>query len=270
VLLFPEDPREGFEMAALSFDLADRLQTPIFVLYDLDIGMNERLCEPLEWDDARRYDRGKVLSYQDLEAGKRFGRYLDLEGDGITWRTYPGTHPKRGAFFTRGTSRDRYARYTEEGSAYVDNMQRLLKKFETAKELVPRPVLRRAGKGSRFGVIYYGSTAPAMDEALSILQESGMSVDALRVRAFPFCDDVGDFAASHDHVFVVEQNRDGQLRTLLVAEAMIASDKLTPVLHYDGTPITARFIHREIAQRLAAFNVSPIREPLVAGGAQAT
>src|SRR5450432_4053242 len=148
VLLFPEDPREGFEMAAQALDL--------------DIGMNERLCEPLVWDDAKRFDRGKVLSYQDLEAGKRFGRYLDLDGDGITYRTYPGTHPKRGSFFTRGTSRDRYARYTEEGSAYVDNMQRLLKKFETAKELVPQPVLRNAAKGSRFGVIYYGSTSPAM------------------------------------------------------------------------------------------------------------
>src|SRR2546423_1434075 len=155
VLLFPEDPKEGFEMAANSFDIADRLQTPVFVLYDLDIGMNERLCEPLAWDETRRYDRGKVLSYQDLEAGKRFGRYLDLDGDGVTWRTYPGAHPKRGSFFTRGTSRDRYARYTEEGSAYVDNIQRLLKKFETAKDLVPRPVLRKAGKGSRFGVIYY-------------------------------------------------------------------------------------------------------------------
>jgi 2-oxoglutarate ferredoxin oxidoreductase subunit alpha len=260
VLLFPEDPREGFEMAALSFDLADRLQTPVFVLLDLDIGMNERLCEPLAWDDAKRFDRGKVLSYQDLEAGKRFGRYLDLDGDGITYRTYPGTHPKRGSFFTRGTSRDRYARYTEEGSAYVDNMQRLLKKFETAKELVPAPVVRRAVKGSRFGVIYYGSTSPAMDEALAILEGEKMDVDALRVRAFPFQDEVIDFVASHEHVFVVEQNRDGQLRTLLVAEAMLPPEKLTPVLHYDGTPITARFIHGEIAQRLKAFNVVPTKK----------
>jgi 2-oxoglutarate ferredoxin oxidoreductase subunit alpha len=258
VLLFPEDPKEGFEMAAVSFDLADRLQTPIFVLLDLDIGMNERLCEPLAWDDSRRYDRGKVLSYQDLEAGKRFGRYLDLEGDGITWRTYPGTHPRRGSFFTRGTSRDRYARYTEEGSAYVDNMQRLLKKFETAKELVPGPIVRKSGKGSRFGVIYYGSTAPAMDEALVLLEGESMAVDALRVRAFPFADEVLDFVNTHDHVFVVEQNRDAQLRTLLVAEAMLAPEKLTPVLHYDGTPITARFIHGEIRQRLGAFNVMPL------------
>jgi 2-oxoglutarate ferredoxin oxidoreductase subunit alpha len=260
VLLFPEDPKEGFEMAAQSFDLADRLQTPVFVLLDLDIGMNERLCEPLKWDDAKRFDRGKVLSYQDLEAGKRFGRYLDLDGDGITYRTYPGTHPKRGSFFTRGTSRDRYARYTEEGSAYVDNMQRLLKKFETAKELVPQPVRRNAAKGSRFGVIYYGSTSPAMDEALAILEAEAMDVDALRVRAFPFQDEVIDFVASHEHVFVVEQNRDGQLRTLLVAEAMLPPEKLTPVLHYDGTPITARFIHGEIAQRLKAFNVLPVKK----------
>src|SRR6202171_2386778 len=265
VLLFPEDPKEGFEFAAQSFDLADRLQTPIFVLLDLDIGMNERLCDPLKWDDAKRFDRGKVLSYADLEAGKRFGRYLDVDADGITWRTYPGTHPKRGSFFTRGTSRDRYARYTEEGSAYVDNMQRLLKKFETAKELVPKPILRKAGKGSRFGVIYFGSTAPAMDEALQILDDQRTQVDALRVRAFPFQDEVLDFVHGHEHVFVVEQNRDGQLRTLLVAEGNLPPEKLTPVLHYDGTPITARFIHKEISQRLAAFNVSPLKRTAASG-----
>jgi len=264
VLLFPEDPKEGFEMSAQAFDLAERLQTPVFVLLDLDIGMNERLCEPLEWNDAARYDRGKVLSYEDLEAGKRFGRYLDLDADGVAYRTYPGTHPKRGAFFTRGTSRDRYARYTEEGSAYVDNMQRLLKKFETAKDYIPKPALRNAAKGSRFGVIYYGSTAPAMDEALAILEGEAMSVDALRIRAFPFHDEVADFVAAHDHVFVVEQNRDGQLRTLLIAEAMLPSEKLTPVLHYDGTPITARFIHGEIASRLSAFNVSPLKKTAAA------
>ncbi|HEX4763635.1 MAG TPA: hypothetical protein VFU92_04835, partial [Usitatibacter sp.] len=179
---------------------------------------------------------------------------------GITWRTYPGTHPKRGSFFTRGTSRDRYARYTEEGSAYVDNMQRLLKKFETAKELVPAPIVRKSAKGSRFGVIYYGSTAAAMDEALVLLEGESMAVDAMRIRAFPFADPVLDFANSHDHVFVVEQNRDAQLRTLLIAEGMLPPEKLTPVLHYDGTPITARFIHKEIAQRLSAFNVTPIRK----------
>ncbi|HSN19938.1 MAG TPA: 2-oxoacid:acceptor oxidoreductase subunit alpha [Usitatibacter sp.] len=264
VLLFPEDAKEGFEMSAKAFDLAERLQTPIFVMLDLDIGMNERLCEPLAWDDIARYDRGKVLSYEDLEAGKRFGRYLDLDADGIAYRTYPGTHPKRGAFFTRGTSRDRYARYTEEGSAYVDNMQRLLKKFETSKDYIPKPALRASAKGSRFGVIYYGSTAPAMDEALALLEAEGMPVDALRVRAFPFHDEVIDFVGTHDHVFVVEQNRDAQLRTLLIAEAMLPSEKLTPVLHYDGTPITARFIHSAIASRLSAFNVSPLKKTAAA------
>jgi 2-oxoglutarate ferredoxin oxidoreductase subunit alpha len=264
VLLFPEDPKEGFEMAAMSLDVAERLQTPVFVMLDLDIGMNERLCEPLAWDDSTRYDRGKVLSYEDLEAGKRFGRYLDLDADGVTYRTYPGTHPKRGAFFTRGTSRDRYARYTEEGSAYVDNMQRLLKKFETAKDYIPKPVLRKAARPSRFGVVYYGSTAAAMDEALAILEAEGMQVDALRVRSFPFHDEVIDFVGSRDHVFVVEQNRDGQLRTLLIAEAMLPSEKLTPVLHYDGTPITARFIHSAIASRLSAFNVSPMKKTAAA------
>jgi 2-oxoglutarate/2-oxoacid ferredoxin oxidoreductase subunit alpha len=260
VLLFPEDPKEGFEMAAQSFDLADRLQTPVFVLYDLDIGMNERLCEPLKWEDGTHYDRGKVLSYQDLEAGKRFGRYLDVDADGITWRTYPGTHPQRGSFFTRGTSRDRYARYTEEGSAYVDNMQRLLKKFETAKDLVPAPAMRPTAKGSRFGVIYYGSTAPAMDEALALLAAGGEDVDAMRIRAFPFSDLVLDFVNAHEHVFVVEQNRDGQLRTLLIAEGALSPMKLTPVLHYDGTPITARFIHGEIAQRIAALSAAPFKK----------
>jgi len=265
VLLFPEDPKEGFEMSALAFDVADRLQTPVFVLLDLDIGMNERLCDPLKWDDARRYDRGKVLSYEDLEAGKRFGRYLDLDGDGIAYRTYPGTHPKRGSFFTRGTSRDRYARYTEEGSAYVDNMERLVKKHETARDYIPKPVLRRAQQGARAGVIYYGSTAPAMDEAFASLEADGMHLDALRVRAFPFHDEVVGFVKEHDPVFVVEQNRDGQLRTLLVAEADLPPERLVSVLHYDGTPITARFIHGEIARRLGAFNVSPLKRTAASG-----
>jgi 2-oxoglutarate ferredoxin oxidoreductase subunit alpha len=266
VLLFPEDPKECFEHAAISFDLADRLQTPVFVLLDLDIGMNERLCEPLTWDDSRHYDRGKVRSYQDLEAGARFGRYLDVDGDGIAYRTYPGTHPKRGSFFTRGTSRDRYARYTEDGKAYVDNMQRLLRKFETAKDLVPKPERIDSRKGSRFGVIFYGSTSPAMREALADLEAAAVEIDALRLRAFPFHEDVIEWVNRHEHVFVVEQNRDGQLRTLLVAEGNLDPNKLTPVLHYDGTPITARFIQGEIAQRLGAFNVTPIKKTAATGG----
>src|SRR5271155_1428140 len=162
VLLFPEDPAEAFEFGALAFDLADRLQTPVFVMLDLDIGMNDHLCRPFAWDDARRYDRGKVMTREDLEAGREFGRYLDVDGDGIPYRTLPGTHPTKGSFFTRGTSRDRYARYTEEGAPYADNMQRLLRKFETAKDMVPRPLLAQAAKPTKYGVIYYGSTSPAM------------------------------------------------------------------------------------------------------------
>ena len=254
VLLFPEDPGECFEFAAQSFDLADRLQTPVFVMLDLDIGMNEWLCKPLVWDDARVYDRGKVLTAEELEAGREFGRYLDVDGDGIPYRTYPGTHPTRGAFFTRGTSKDRYARYSEEGAVYVDNMQRLLRKFETAKHLVPAPIRRDAAEPTRFGVILYGSTAPSMDEALQSLAREGIALDTLRIRAFPFADTVVDFVLDHDQVFVVEQNRDAQLRTLLVNECALDPARLIPILHYDGTPITARFITEAISHQWLALS----------------
>jgi len=260
VLLFPEDPKEAFEFAALSFDLADRLQTPIFVMLDLDIGMQDWLCEPLSWDDKRSLDRGKVMTYEMLEAGKDFGRYLDVDGDGIPFRTHPGTHPKRGSYFTRGTTKDRYARYSEDGATYVDNMQRLLRKFETAKQYVPAPIVRSAAEATRFGAIYYGSTAPAMDETLAMLAAQGIHVDTLRVRAFPFHDAVADFIAAHEQVFVIEQNRDAQLRSLLVNELVVDPAKLMPVLHYDGTPITARFIIGEIGDKLSMFNVTPLRK----------
>jgi 2-oxoglutarate ferredoxin oxidoreductase subunit alpha len=260
ILLFPEDPAEAFEFSALSFDLADRLQTPIFVMLDLDVGMNHRLSRPLKWDDTRKYDRGKVMTAADLDAGKEFGRYLDVDGDGIPYRTYPGTHPTKGSFFTRGTSRDRYARYTEEGAPYADNMQRLLRKFETAKDLVPRPVLANAAKPTKFGVIYYGSTSPAMDEAVGMLEAHGNHLDRMRVRAFPFHSSVTSFVADHDFVFVVEQNRDSQLRSLIVNECGIDPVRLVPVLHYDGTPITARFIARSIGDHLHALKVTPLRK----------
>jgi 2-oxoglutarate ferredoxin oxidoreductase subunit alpha len=260
VLLFPEDPAEAFDFAADAFDLADRLQTPIFVMLDLDIGMNHRLCRPLRWDDARRYDRGKIMTAAELEAGKEFGRYLDVDGDGIPYRTYPGTHPSLGSFFTRGSSRDRYARYTEEGAVYADNMQRLLRKLDTAKELVPRPVLANAGKPTPYGVIYYGSTSPAMDEAIHMIEARGQVLDRLRVRAFPFHSSVTSFVADHDFVFVVEQNRDAQMRSLIVNECGIDPVRLVPILHYDGTPITARFIARAISEHLDAFKVTRLRK----------
>ena len=257
VLLFPEDPAECFEMGAQAFDLADRLQTPVFVMLDLDIGMNERLCRPFAWDDARRMDRGKVMTAAELEAGKDFGRYLDVDGDGIPYRTYPGTHPTRGAYFTRGTSKDRYARYTEEGDAYADNMERLLRKHATAKTLVPHPVAHPALVPTSRGVIYYGSTSPAMTEADALLAEQGLPVDLLRVRGFPFHDDVARFIAQHDQVFVVEQNRDSQLRTLLITELEIDPARLVRIIHFDGTPITARFIAGAIAKAAAARTATP-------------
>ncbi len=260
VLLFPEDPHECFEMSATALDLADRLQTPIFVMTDLDIGMNQRLCKPFVWDDNRRYDRGKVMTAEELEAGKVFGRYLDVDGDGIPFRTYPGTHPTKGAYFTRGTSRDRFAKYSEAGPDYVDNMSRLLHKFETAKQLVPQPVLTHKGKKTKLGVIFYGSTSPAMSEAMETLDEENVHVDTLRIRAFPFSQAVTDFIGAHDQIFVVEQNRDGQLRTLLVAELNIDPAKLIAVLHYDGTPITARFIVKEISDKADSANVVPIKK----------
>jgi 2-oxoglutarate ferredoxin oxidoreductase subunit alpha len=242
VLLLPEDPCECFEFGALAFDLADRLQTPIFVMLDLEIGMNDRLTRPFQWDDSRRMDRGKVMTAAELESGKLFGRYLDVDNDGIAYRTLPGTHPTKGAFFTRGTSKDRMARYSEEGPDYQENMERLLKKHRTAASLVPPAIERKAEAPTRFGAIYYGSTTPAMVEADMMLAEKGIHLDLLRVRAFPFGDEVAAFIAAHDRVFVVEQNRDGQLRSLLVNELEIDPKRLRKVVHYDGTPISARFI----------------------------
>ena len=260
VLLFPEDPHECFVFGAQAFDLADRLQTPVFVLLDLDIGMNERLCAPFAWSDDRRMDRGKVMTAAELEAGRDFGRYLDVDGDGIPYRTLPGTHPTKGSYFTRGTSRDEYARYTEDGAAYQRNMERLLRKFATAKEIVPRPLRRDAAQPARFGAIYYGSTSPAMNEAAEMLAARDVPLDLLRIRALPFHDEVLEFIAQHEKVFVVEQNRDAQLRSLLILEGEIDPARLVRVLHYDGTSITAEFIAGAIGGAAGTTNVVPLRK----------
>jgi 2-oxoglutarate ferredoxin oxidoreductase subunit alpha len=222
--------------------------------------MNQRLCKPLAWDDKRTYDRGKVMTAEMLDAGKEFGRYLDVDGDGIPYRTYPGTHETKGAYFTRGTSRNPYAQYSEAGPDYVYNMQRLLKKHEFAKTLVPKPELIASPEPARFGAIFYGSTSPSMHEALEALRANGIFVNALRVRAFPFQDEINDFVQSHSKVFVVEQNRDAQLKTLLVNEAGINPASLISILHYDGTPITARFITKEITEIVNTLNVRPLRK----------
>ncbi|MHB8949339.1 MAG: 2-oxoacid:acceptor oxidoreductase subunit alpha [Rhodoferax sp.] len=250
VMLFPQDPHECFSHSAAALDLADRLQTPIFVMSDLDIGMNQRLCKPFVWDDSKEYDRGKVMTAEDLEAGKDFGRYKDVDGDGIPWRTYPGTHPTKGSYFTRGTSKDAYARYSERGPDYVYNMERLLKKFKTAANLVPQPILRNATEPTPLGVIYFGSTSPAMRESLDVLESQGVHVDAMRLLAFPFPESVARFLADHEKVFVVEQNRDGQMRSLLINELEVDPTRLVKIVHYDGTPITARFITQAISQTL--------------------
>jgi len=251
VLLLPQDPSECFDHAAAALDLADRLQTPVFVMSDLDIGMNQRLCAPLQWHEGRDYDRGKVMSAAELQSGRDFGRFNDVDGDGIPWRTLPGTHPERGGFFTRGTSKDAYARYSERGPDYVYNMERLLRKWDTAKTLVPAPVLHQGDVPARCGAIYFGSTSAAMDEAMASFAAHGVALDTLRLRAFPFPDAVARFIAEHEHVFVVEQNRDGQMRSMLINELAIDPAHLSAVLHYDGTPITARFIIDAIGTRIA-------------------
>lgn len=260
VLLFPQDPHECFTHSAAALDLAERLQTPVFVMTDLDIGMNQRLCKPFVWDDAREYDRGKVMTAEELEAGKDFGRYKDVDGDGIPWRTLPGTHPSKGSYFTRGTTRNPYAQYSERGPDYIYNMERLLKKFATAADLVPAPVVRMASKPTRAGVLYFGSTTPAMREALDVLESEGVQVDAMRLQAFPFPASVAEFIASHDTLFVVEQNRDAQMRSLLVNELTVDPHRLQAVLHYDGTPITARFIASAIRKRLNNVQALPRKE----------
>ena len=329
VLLFPASPKECFEMTAAAFDLADRLQTPVIVMTDLDLGMNDHISPPLMWDDARMYDRGKVLTAAQLDAiaarpqaavppghearengnGDRspehdidadsppeegrheaggaeleqfrgkYGRYLDVDGDGIPYRTIPGTHVSMGAFTTRGTSRDEYAVYTEDGEAYRRNMERLLKKWDTAKEIVPEPVfyLRsnrsadtpvRMGDASSAtdrheenlaggtgdadksvrapGVLFFGTSTYAAEEALEMLAADGIALDAMRVRAFPFGKAVKDFANSHERIFVIEQNRDAQFKSLIMIELGLDPAKLVSVLNYDGTPITADHIYRKI------------------------
>jgi len=333
-LLFPANPKECFEMTAQAFDLAERLQTPVIVMTDLDLGMNDHISDALVWDDSKQYDRGKVLTQTQLDriykassngngngsgsppykgggdaalggrggslagdlelqpdqeaehAGEfleqfngKWGRYLDIDNDGIPYRTIGGTHPTRGAFVTRGSSRDEYGVYTEDGAAYQRNVDRLAKKWETAKEIVPRPVFydrnrKQAGndKGegsisapvnhnssrvSSLGVIFFGTSTDSALEALELLESDGIKLDAMRSRAFPFGESFREFVASHERIFVIEQNRDAQFRSLMMIELGTAlsepgavatglSDKLISVLNYDGMPITADNIYRQI------------------------
>ncbi|MEM8498674.1 MAG: 2-oxoacid:acceptor oxidoreductase subunit alpha [Pseudomonadota bacterium] len=260
ILLFPSNPRECFDLAAEAFDLAEQLQTPVIVMSDLDLGMNDTMSAPLSWNDQRHYQRGKVLNAEQLEATERFGRYKDTDNDGICYRTIPGTHPTKGSFFTRGSSRDEWAIYTEDGKEYARNMERLLKKWETAKGLVPSPLLRASGKPTPLGVIYFGTSCDSTHEALDYLGDEGIEIDALQLLAFPFNDDVVDFIENHERVYVIEQNRDAQLRSLLMIECDADPKKLVKVLEYDGMPITASKIRSVIKQDLPGpASVTPLR-----------
>jgi 2-oxoglutarate ferredoxin oxidoreductase subunit alpha len=256
VLLFPADPNECFSLGAQAFDLAERLQTPVMVLSDLDIGMNDWMTDPFTWDDAAVYDRGKVLDAAGLDAAKDWGRYRDADGDGIPYRTLPGTHPDKGAFFTRGTSHDAYARYTEDGRINAENMGRISRKFETAKTLVPQPEILTRDPHARLGVIYFGSTRPAVLEALDELEAEGIRVNAMRLKGFPFSDEVKAFCDAHDRVFVVEQNRDAQMRSLLMLETGVEGDKLIAAINFDGMPLTAEFVRGAIRTSMGPIKVA--------------
>lgn len=268
VLLFPSTPKECFDFGALSFDLAERLQTPIILMTDLDLGMNDNMSPPLSWDDDRCYDRGKVLSTEQLEDMERFGRYLDVDGDAICYRTIPGVHPTKGAFFTRGTSRDEYAVYTEKGEEYEKNMHRLMAKWETIKQWVPGPVATPCDQETDTAILFFGTSEESAMEARDYLAEDGIPLAALRVRSFPFNSEVEEFIARHERVFIIEQNRDAQLRTLLMAEFELGPDKLKSVLCFDGTPISARNIRKQILLQMPGYNVTPLRRERVVAGVE--
>ncbi len=246
VLIFPSTPAECFAMTAMAFDLAERLQTPVMVMTDLDLGMNDHICASLSWDPHKKYDRGKVLTADELDRIDKYGRYLDIDNDGITYRTLPGTHPTKGSFFTRGTSRDEFAKYSEDGLVYKRNMDRLLKKWNTAKTLVPPPEFYPDKNPSEIGALFFGTTTDSALEAIDALRKQDIAIDGMRLKACPFPQPVVDFILDHEKVFVIEQNRDGQIRSLLINELEIDPRRLFPVLNYDGMPITADHIIRQI------------------------
>ncbi|NKB54114.1 MAG: 2-oxoacid:acceptor oxidoreductase subunit alpha [Rhizobiaceae bacterium] len=256
VLLFPATPRECFDMTVQAFDLAEQLQTPVIMMSDLDLGMNDWMSPPLEWDDNYQMDRGKVLDADGLDSAEKWGRYLDVDGDGICYRTLPGAHPEKGAYFTRGSSKNEMAVYSESGDDYVQNVDRLLRKFETAKDYVPAPKthppieVKKTKTKLKLAALFFGTSASPAYEAVEILADRGYPINTMRIRAFPFHENLDRFIDDHDLVFVIEQNRDGQMRQLIMNECQIAPVKLTSVLNYSGTPITARAIVRQILESL--------------------
>ncbi|MEM9571409.1 MAG: 2-oxoacid:acceptor oxidoreductase subunit alpha [Pseudomonadota bacterium] len=249
IVLYPSDPNECFHFAAQSFDLAERFQTPVFFLSDIDLGMNDWMVDELTWDENYVPDRGKVLSEDDLAKMDSFSRYLDIDGDHIPYRTLPGTDPK-GAYFLRGSGHNAHARYTELGHEYQEVVDRLLAKWESAKAAVPAPIVQKAKRQTRYGMIAIGTSDAAATEARTRLEADGMPVDYMRVRAFPFTDEVEAFIADHDEVFVIEQNRDAQLLNLILTETNVAREKLIPVLHYSGEPLNYRFVCDALMKRI--------------------
>jgi 2-oxoglutarate ferredoxin oxidoreductase subunit alpha len=248
ICLYPADPREAFELAAAAFDLAERFQTPVFVLSDLDIGMNDWMVPKLTWDDSYRPDRGKVLSAAELEQATSFSRYLDVDGDGIPYRTLPGVHA-RGAYFTRGSGHNRFGGYTEDGDEYVDVMDRIDRKIQRAARAVPAPVVRNSD-GATLGLLTVGGCQAACAEALDLLSKEGIAVDYMRVRGFPFSEDVARFLESHEITFVVEQNRDAQLRSLLLLETGVPAARLQSILYYGGFPMSAHHVIAGVKAKL--------------------
>jgi 2-oxoglutarate/2-oxoacid ferredoxin oxidoreductase subunit alpha len=248
ICLYPADPREAFEAAVAAFDLAERFQTPVFVLSDLDIGMNDWMIPKLTWDDSYRPDRGKVLSATELEEVRTFSRYLDVDGDGVPYRTLPGAHPK-GAYFTRGSGHNRFGGYTEDGEEYVDVLDRIDRKIQRAARAVPPPIVH-VSPGAALGMLTVGGCHAACAEALDLLAREGISLDYMRIRGFPFSEDIASFLESHNVTFVVEQNRDAQLRSLLVLETGVAPAKLESVRYYAGFPMSAHHVIAGIKARL--------------------
>jgi len=249
VLLFPSNPEECFYMSATAFDLADRLQTPVMVMSDLDIGMNDWMCPDLKWDDKYQPDKGKVYSAEDLEAMDKFYRYLDKDGDGITYRTIPGEHPK-GSYFTRGSGHTKYGAYTEDSADYQDVVDRLLVKWETARTIVPEPEIEYS-KFNKHAILSFGSCDGAVKEALVNLKDQNVGLNYCRVKAFPFSESVIDFIDKHERVYVVEQNRDAQLKSLLILDAGANQEKLVSMLHYDGMPVNANFVIERVLEEMA-------------------
>jgi len=249
VLLFPANPEECFYMSVAAFDLADRLQTPVMLLSDLDIGMNDWICPDLQWDDSYQPDKGKVLSAEQLESMDKFYRYLDVDGDGITYRTLPGESAK-GSYFTRGSGHTKYGAYTENSADYQEVIDRLLVKWETARTLVPEPEVEYS-KFNKSAILSIGSCDGAVREALVQLKDKNVGLNYCRVKAFPFPKSVREFIDKHDLIYVVEQNRDAQLRSLLILDAEISQEKLIPLLHYDGMPIGADFVVKRVLEEVA-------------------